>query len=61
MDGLLRSVGSALGNLFAGMLEVVGNALKGAVDAVTSIVPAAALPVIGIGVVVVVLVLVFRR
>jgi hypothetical protein len=61
MDGLLRSVGSALGNLFAGMLEVVGNALKGAVDAVTSIVPPVALPVIGIGLLVLVVVLIFRR
>jgi len=54
-------VGSALGNLFAGMLEVVGNALKGAVDAVTSIVPPVALPVIGIGLLVLVVVLIFRR
>ncbi len=61
MDGLLRSVVDALGGLFASILEIVGTAVKGAVDAVTSIVPGGAFPVVVIGVIVLVAVLIVRR
>jgi hypothetical protein len=61
MGDLLGSVVNALGGLFTGILEIVGTAVKGAVDAVTSIVPGGALPVVVIGVIVLVAVLIVRR
>ena len=61
MDDLLRSVATALAGLFTGILEIVGTAVKGAVDAVASIVPGGALPVVVIGVIVLVAVLIVRR
>ena len=61
MDDLLGSVVNALGGLFTGVLEIVGTAVKGAVDAVTSIVPGGALPVVAIGIIVLAVVLIMRR
>jgi len=61
MDGLLRSVGTAMADLFAGVLSAIGHALTGAVDAVTSTVPPAAFPVVAICVGLLFLVMILRR
>jgi hypothetical protein len=61
MDGLGRAVGDGIGGLFGGAFHAIGAALSGTVDALSTALPAGALPVIGITAVVLLLWLVLKR
>jgi len=52
MDGLGQAVGNAITSLVGGALDAIGAALSGIVDALISALPAGALPVIGVAVIV---------
>jgi hypothetical protein len=61
MDGFVRGIGEAIAGLMVALLSVVGNAIDGVIGALTSVVPWGLLPVVGLVVVVLVVVAVFRR
>jgi hypothetical protein len=61
MDGLGRAVGDGISGLVGGAINGITSALGGMIHAVSVALPAGALPVIGIGVLLLVLVAVFRR
>jgi hypothetical protein len=61
MDGLGRTVGDGIGGLFGGVLDAIGAAISGTVDALGTALPAGALPVIGVAVLLLLLWLVLRR
>jgi hypothetical protein len=61
MDGLTRAVGDGISGLVGGSLHAIGTALGGIVDALSTALPRGALPVIGVGVVVLVAVVLIRR
>ena len=50
MDGLLRSVGDGIGGLVGGALSSIQAALDGIVASLSAALPAGALPVVGIAV-----------
>jgi len=49
MDGLGQAVGDGISGLVGGAIHGIGAALTGMVDALSRALPAGALPVIGIG------------
>jgi hypothetical protein len=51
MDGLVRAVGDGITGLVSGALGAIGAAIGGIVAALTAALPAGALPVIVVGVV----------
>ena len=61
MDGLGRAVGDGIGGFFGNALDAVGAALSGTVDALSTALPAGALPVIGVAAVLLLLWLVLKR
>lgn len=61
MDGFARSIGDGITGLVGGALAAIGQALAGIVDSLSTAVPAGALPVLGIALVVVILWWVIRR
>jgi len=61
MDGLARSVGDGIAGLVAGAVDAIGAALGGIIAALSSAVPAGALPVIGVIAVVLIGVALVRR
>jgi hypothetical protein len=61
MDGLGQAVGNGISGLFAGAFGAIEAAVSGVVDALSTALPAGALPVIGIAVVVLVVVALIRR
>jgi len=61
MDGLARSIGDGITGLVGGALAAIGQALEGIGDALSTALPAGALPVLGIALVVVILWRIIRR
>lgn len=61
MDGFVRGIGEAIAGLTVGLLSVVGQAINGVIAALTSAVPGGLLPIVGLVVVVLVVVAIFRR
>ena len=61
MDGFARSIGDGITGLVGGALAAIGGALPGTVDALATALPAGALPVLGIALVVVILWRIIRR
>jgi len=61
MDGLLRSVGDGITGLVGGAIGAIGSAASGIVNALSTALPAGAIPVIGIALVIVVLWKVLKR
>jgi hypothetical protein len=61
MDGLARSIGDGITGLVGGALAGIGAALAGIVDSLATALPAGALPVLGIALVVVILWRIIRR
>ena len=61
MDGFARSIGDGITGLVGGALAAIGAALSGIVDALATALPAGALPVLGIALVVVILWRIIRR
>ena len=61
MDGFAQSIGSALSNLLGNAMAAVGAAIGGAVAAIGTVVPPALVPVIGIGLLVLIVLLIFKR
>jgi hypothetical protein len=61
MDGLLRSVGDGISGLIGGALAAIGNALEGILASLSTALPAGALPVLGIGAVLLLLWLILKR
>jgi fructose-specific phosphotransferase system IIC component len=61
MDGFARSIGDVIAGLMGGALSAIGQALSGMVDALSAALPAGVLPVLGIGLVAVILWRVIRR
>ena len=61
MDGLARSIGDGITGLVGGALAAIGQALSGIGDALSAALPAGALPVLGIALLVLVLWRIIRR
>jgi hypothetical protein len=61
MDGLARSIGDGITGLVGGALTAIGQALSGIVDSLSVALPAGALPVLGIALVVLILWWIIRR
>ena len=61
MDGLGRAVGDGISGLVGGALNGITAALSGMVDALSRALPAGALPVIGIALLLLVVLAVIRR
>jgi hypothetical protein len=61
MDGLLRAIGDGITGFFGGAIGMVGSALGSMVHAIFTVVPPALAPVLGIGLGLLVLWLVFKR
>ncbi|HEY3336124.1 MAG TPA: hypothetical protein VGK16_12910 [Candidatus Limnocylindrales bacterium] len=61
MDGLGRAVGDGISGLIGGAIHGIGAALSGIMDALGRAVPAGALPVIGIAVLVLLVWAVVKR
>jgi hypothetical protein len=61
MDGLGRAVGDGIGGFFGNALHAVGVALSGTVDALSTALPAGALPVIAIAGALLLLWLILKR
>ena len=61
MDGLGRAVGNGISGLVAGAVGGITAAISGMVDAVSTALPPGALPVIGIGLLLVFLWAVIKR
>ena len=59
--GLGRAVGDGIGGLVGGALDAIGAALSGTVGALSTALPAGALPVIGVAAVLLLLWLVLKR
>jgi hypothetical protein len=51
MDGLGRSIGDGISGMVGGAINAIGGALAGMLHAVTAALPAGAVPVIGIALV----------
>lgn len=61
MDGFARSIGDGITGLVGGALTAIGGTLSGILDALATALPAGALPVLGIALVVVILWRIIRR
>ena len=61
MDGFARSIGDGITGLVGGALAAIGEALSGIVDALAAALPAGALPVLGIALLVLILWRIIRR
>ena len=61
MDGLARSIGDGITGLVGGALAAIGEALSGIVDSLSAVLPAGALPVLGIALLVLILWRMIRR
>jgi hypothetical protein len=61
MDGFARSIGDGITGLVGGALTGIGGTLSGILDALATALPAGALPVLGIALVVVILWRIIRR
>ena len=61
MDGFARSIGEGITGLVGGALAAIGAALAGILDALATALPAGAVPVLGIALVVVILWRIIRR
>ena len=61
MDGLARSIGDGITGLVGGAFAAIGQALAGMVDALSAAVPAGALPVLGIALIVLILWRIIQR
>ncbi len=61
MDGLARSVGEGISGLVGGALSAIGQALAGIVDGLAAALPAGALPVLGIALLVLILWRIIKR
>lgn len=61
MDGLARSIGDGITGLVGGALAAIGQALSGIGEALFTALPAGALPVLGIALVIVILWWIIRR
>jgi hypothetical protein len=61
MDGLGRAVGDGISGFFGSALDAVGAALSGTVDALSTALPAGALPVLGVAGALLLLWLVLKR
>jgi hypothetical protein len=61
VDGLGRAVGDGISGLVSGALSGISAALSGMVDALSRALPSGALPVIGIGLLLLVVLAVVRR
>jgi hypothetical protein len=61
MDGLLRAIGDGITGLLGGAFAAIGHALLSMVHAVFTVIPPALAPVLGIGLALLVLWLIFKR
>jgi hypothetical protein len=61
MDGFVRGIGEAISGVMVAFLSAVGGAIDGALHALETAVPGGALPVIGLVILGVVVLKVFRR
>jgi hypothetical protein len=61
MDGLGRTIGDGIGGLFSGAIAAFGNAVSGVGSALSTALPAGALPVLAVVVGLGLLWLIFKR
>ena len=61
MDGLGRAIGDGISGLVGGAITAIGIAFQGILNALSAALPAGALPVIGVAVVLLLAALLFKR
>lgn len=61
MDGLARSIGDGITGLVGGALAAIGQTLSGIVDSLSAALPAGAIPVLGVALLVLILWRIIRR